>query len=174
MTWFKSFSDGRGGFNTFEWSFGESLAYGAVNLLLMLTLALLFLIIMPAILLVILVFNPPRGMRIASIISIMLSTWFLIDYSVGGILWNGFSHDQFMIDIITTIATFHAASIIINIMLMIMADNLFKELNYTLSRQLLVIISIVIIAITILYPALHGKVSDMRSETKYGTELPKN
>jgi hypothetical protein len=55
-----------------------------------------------------------------------------------------------------------------------MADNLFKELNYTLSRQLLVITSIVIIAITILYPALHGKVSDMRSETKYGTELPKN
>ena len=174
MTWFKSFSDGKGGFNTFDWSLGDSVTYGLVNLLFMLMVGLLLLVVMPIILLVIFAFSTVNGMRITSVISIILSTLFLIDYSVGGILWNAFSGDQFMINIISTIATYQAISIIINIGLIISADNVFKELNYRLSRQLLFIISICVIARIVFYPAIHNKVIEMRSETKYGTELPKN
>jgi cytochrome bd-type quinol oxidase subunit 2 len=176
MTWFKSFSDGKGGYNTFDWSLGDSATYGIINLLVMIALGLVFLAVLPIFLVIIHPFCGEKNMRINSIVSIVLSTLFLIDYSVGGIFWNAFHDSEFMIGIHKSIATFHASLILINIILFILAKEVAKELAFDkpFSRVVLFIILMFIIARVTFYPNLYNTVDKMYSKTKYGTETPKN
>lgn len=174
MTWFKSFSDGKGGFNTFDWSLGDSLTYGIIYIGLLFVMGLLFIAILPILLLIVFCFCTPKGMRITSIVSIVLSTLFLINYSTGYAFWDGANCNEYVIEVNNSLATIHASLIFINIILIIIADNLHTQLNYTLGRQILFIVFIGLIIKFLWYPNLYDNVSDMRAKVKYGTELPKN
>lgn len=176
MAWFKSFSDGRGGFNTFDWSFGESLAYGSVRLLIMLALGLVFLAILPFLLVIIHPFCGEKKMRINSAVSIFFSTLFLIDYSIGGVFWEAFNNSYGSIVLHKSIATFHASLIVVNILLFIFAKGFAKELDFNLPfrRVITFIVLVFLIVRVIFYPKLHGIVDSMYSKTKYGVETPKN
>jgi len=174
MTWFKSFSDGKGGYNTFDWSLGDSLTYGIIYFGLLFVIGLLFLAILPIILLITFCFCTPKGMRITSIVSIILSILFLVNYSIGYAFWDGANCNQYAIDMNNSLATIHASLIVVNIILIIQANNIYEQLNYTLGRQFLLLLFITLIIKFMLYPNLYNKVSNMRAQTKYNTETLKN
>ena len=113
-------------------------------------------------------------MRITSIISIIVSTLFLIDYSVGGIFWDAFNVSEFTIHIHKVVATFHASLLLINIILIIQAEYIARELDINFNRVIFFILGVFLMARILFYPNLIKTVDKMYSKTKYGTELPKN
>ena len=174
MTWFKSFSDGRGGFNTFEWSLGDSLTYGIINFLFMIAVCLVFLAILPILLIFFYMFCNVKEMKIIAIISIILSSIFLINYSVGYAFWDAANCNQLCIGINNSLATIHASLILMNIVLYINAKQINDELSDSFGKTLLFIALIFLVIRILLYPNLYNKVIDMRAKVKYDTELPKN
>jgi hypothetical protein len=174
MTWFKSFSDGKGGFNTFEWSLGDSATYGIIYFLFMIGIGLIFLAVLPILLLIPLVFCTPKVIRAISIVSIILSSIFLLNYYIGYAFWEVLNSDELGIEINNTLATIHASLILIYLIIIIRAEFIHEQLNYTLGRQFMFLLFIGLMVKFTLYPNLYNKVSNIRAKTKYVTETPKN
>ena len=174
MAWFKSFSDGKGGFNTFDWSLGDSLTYGIINFLFMIAVCLLFLAILPILLIFFYMFCNVKEKKITAIVSIILSAIFLINYSVGYAFWDAANCNELCIDINKSLATIHASLILMNIVLYVSAKQIDDEVSESFGKPLLFIALIFLVIRIVLYPNLYNKVSNMRAETKYSTELPKN
>jgi hypothetical protein len=170
MTWFKSFSDGKGGFNTFEWSLGDSLLSHIMTFVITFILLVALLILLP----IILVFTHPycsvKGMRVTNIVSIVLSSLFLIDYSIGYRIWSAFNVSPYMITIHNDLAVIHASLILINLLLLTQAKNLYQELNPNLSRALWFSLFILLFVKFVLCYNLNDTVIEMRSSTPYVTE----
>lgn len=176
MKWYKTFSDGKGGFNTFEWNLGDIFTYGIINILVMLAIGLIFLAILPFLLVIILPFCGVKNMRINIVVSIILSTLFIIDYSVGGIFWDVFNNSDYSIELHKEIATFHASLIVMNFILFITAKNLANELSFekSFNRVVLFIILIFVVTRVVFYPNLLKTIENIYSKSKYGSEIPKN
>jgi hypothetical protein len=170
MTWFKSFSDGKGGFNTFNWSLSDSLLSYIMIFVIMFILLVALLILLP----IILVFTHPycsvKGMRVTNIVSIVLSSLFLIDYSIGYRIWSAFNVSPYMITIHNDLAVIHASLILINLLLLTQAKNLYQELNPNLSRALWFSLFILLFVKFVLCYNLNDTVIEMRSSTPYVTE----
>ena len=170
MTWLKSFSDGKGGFNTFDWSIGDSLTYGIINLVIMFIIFAIFLAVLPIILLISYPFCGPKNKRIVCVVSVILSILFLIDYSIGYMYWGAFNVSQDMIESHISFATVHASLILINIILFLQAEKITIELDYNFNRAIVYLILVFLVIRVVIYPNLYNKVSEMRSKTKYYTE----
>lgn len=170
MAWFKSFSDGKGGFNTFDWSLEDGLLSYIMTIFFMFIILVVLMIVLP----IILVFTYPycsiKGMRITNIVSILLSTLFLIDYSIGYKIWSAFNVSPYMVSIHNDLAVIHVSLIIVNLILLTQAKKLYEELNANLSMSLIFSILILIFTKIVLCYNLNDKVIEMRSSTPYITE----
>jgi hypothetical protein len=174
MTWFKSFSDGKGGFNTFEWSLSDSVTYGLISYLMMIAIMLIFLAILPILLLIPLVFCTPKVIRIISIVSIILSSIFLLNYHIGYAFWDASNCNELSISINNTLATIHVSLIFVYLYLIIQAEFIHEQLSYTLGRQFMFLLFIGLMVKFMIYPNLYNKVISIRAKTKYVTEVSKN
>lgn len=172
MTWFKSFSDGKGGFNTFEWSLAEGATNGIFGILLMLVFFVIFLMIIPILLIFTYPFASEVNKRITCVVSIIMSTLFLIDYSIGYVLWDAFN-SGIMISVHKSLANIHATLIILNVFLFFMAKPIHIEIDYNAGRAILLSILLCVIGRVLIYPAIHNKVSEMRSKTIYISDSEK-
>lgn len=169
MKWFKSFADDKGGFDTFEWSIEASIISNIIGLIIMLSVIILFLLILPILIVFIHPYCSIKGMRVANLISIVLSILCLIDYSIGYVIWEVSSNNQDLIDIHVALATINLCLILINLLLVFQAKSLFNWLNPNLSNALWFSIGILGFIYFVLYPKLHDDVASMRATTKYSS-----
>lgn len=174
MKWFKSFSDGKGGFDTFEWSLGDSIVSYLIGVLFMLLVIIVLLIVLPIILVFIHPYCSVKGMRITNVVSIVLSSLFLIDYTIGYRLWEAFNGTPYLISIHNDLAAIHVSLIIINLVLFVGAENVFNEIRPNLSNALWFSIIILAFVKIVLCHYVSDKVIENRATTPYITESSKN
>ena len=168
MKFFKSFSDGKGGLNTFEWSLEEGFLYALLTFLVVISIIFMMVPFLPIPLLLFYMFSRPLYMKIICVVNVVIGGLFLLDYSIGGIFWSSFIHMPKLLD---TVAIFEGVSILINIYLFFYAKSIFREINYQFNRQIMFFLLIIAFGLVVLAKPVKSVVVKMRSETKYGTEV---